>query len=137
MHCANGFGGILGILFLFTLGCGFSPPRGRWEFPTTNISGVVAMGQLPVSSGWIEIHPVGETIGLAVMTRIRPDGTFHFSHAPVGRVLVRIELPRNYTHPVWTRFRQRQLQFPMERITAKGVSWRFDLERESIPTLAP
>lgn len=76
-------------------GCGYVPLSGGRDFPSTPFSGQVLLGGKLVTEGWVGLYPIDGTVGVPVSSRIGSDGRFFFAAAPVGRVAVRITLPRS------------------------------------------
>ena len=64
---------------------------------TTTVRGIVLDGGRIVVRGWIEFHPVAETIGNLRVAPIRPDGSFEATGVAVGRNV--ILLARASTEP--------------------------------------
>ncbi len=77
------------ILPLLIGGCG--EELGPERFATTQVAGIVRVGNLPVAGGFIEVSPAEGTKGNLRIAPIGPDGRFTLDRAPVGRVVIGLD----------------------------------------------
>ena len=81
---------------------GCSEELGPERIPRTVAEGVVRFSGRPLDRGWVELQPLDGTLGDICSTRIRPDGSFRFDRAPVGKVAVRlVDVPIELPQAVW------------------------------------
>lgn len=79
------------VLVAAAMGCGgCSEELGPVPMPVARAHGAVRMGDRPVSGGWIEFIPIGETIGNLRSGRLRSDGTFNVEGVAVGTNAIRV-----------------------------------------------
>ncbi len=69
---------------------GCSEELGPEKMVVTRVTGFVARGVRPVSSGWVEFYPVEGTVGNLRSARLHADGSFVAENVAVGTNLVRL-----------------------------------------------
>lgn len=80
---------VLASLALFAAGC--AEELGPEPMRTTSVRGVIMDGGRIVVRGWIEFHPVAETVGNLRVAPIRPDGSYEVTGVAVGRNLILVD----------------------------------------------
>jgi hypothetical protein len=79
------------ILFLAGSFAGCSHMFGPEVMPTARVSGLVKLdATTPVVGRWVELQPLGGTVGKLASARLSNEGTFEIPDAPVGDVGIRL-----------------------------------------------
>lgn len=74
------WGGLAAVALI--AGCAEELGPERWE--TTRVAGVVTMGKIPVTRGWVEFLPIDGTVGTMRSAPLGPDGSFVVEGVAVG-----------------------------------------------------
>jgi hypothetical protein len=81
------------LLALALAPAGCAEELGPVRFETARVTGRVRVGATPLGSGFVELHPVGGTVGNIRSAPIRPDGSFEATGVAVGEQLLRVVDP--------------------------------------------
>lgn len=79
---------LLIVAALFSCGC--AEELGPVPMPVARVQGRVTVGDRPITGGWIEFVPVGQTIGKLRSAHVGADGSFDADGIAVGENAIRL-----------------------------------------------